>query len=108
MGVVPGMATDFVFSWPIAEFGVMGAKETVRLFWGADIAKAENPEQFLAEKVKVYRDQFANPLFVGSMATLYEDIIEPKETRKVLAGALKLLKGKKVTRQPKRHGNIPL
>ena len=108
LGVVPGMATDFVFAWPIAEWGVMGAKESVRLFFGAEILKAENPEQFLTEKVKWYRDSFANPLVFGSRASIYEDIIEPKETRKVLARALNILKGKKMTRVPKKHGNIPL
>ncbi|MBE0415530.1 MAG: methylmalonyl-CoA carboxyltransferase, partial [Dehalococcoidia bacterium] len=108
LGVIPGLATDFVFAWPIAEWGVMGAKESVRLFFGAEILKAENPEQFLAEKVKWYRDEFADPIKFGSLTGMYEDIIEPAETRKVLTGALKLLKGKKVTRLPKKHGNIPL
>jgi len=108
MGVVPGMGTDFVFAWPIAEWGVMGAKETVRLFYSDEIAKAEDPQKFLEEKVKTFREEFANPLVMASMTTMFDDILEPKDTRKRLIGTLQLLKGKKVQRIQKRHGNIPL
>ncbi|MGB2798965.1 MAG: acyl-CoA carboxylase subunit beta [Dehalococcoidia bacterium] len=108
MGVMPGLATDLVLAWPVVEAGVMGAKESVMLFYGQEIFKAENPEQFLAEKIKEYRDTVANPLRTISAGPAFEDIIEPRETRKRLYDALELLKGKKVFRQPKKHGNIPL
>ncbi len=108
MGVVPGLGTDFVFAWPIAEMGVMGAKETVQLFYADQIAKADNPQQFLEEKVKEYHDRYANPLYVASVSSHIQDVIEPRETRRCLCAALKLLEGKRQTRYPKRHGNIPL
>jgi len=108
MGIIPGLATDLVFAWPIAEMGVMGAKETVELFYAGELAKAENRQQFLEEKVREYRQRYANPLHVASLSTHIHDVIEPRETRKRLIDALRLLKGKKLVRYPKRHGNIPL
>jgi acetyl-CoA carboxylase carboxyltransferase component len=108
MGVVPGMGTDFVFAWPIAEIGVLGAEQTVDLFYADEIQKAENPDEYRAQKVREYREQYANPFSVASDSTHIEDIIEPRDTRWRLIKALELLRHKKVWRQPKRHGNIPL
>lgn len=108
MGVVPGMGTDFVFAWPIAEIGVLGAEQSVDLFYADDIKKAENPEEFRAQRVKEYREQYANPLSVASESTHIEDIIEPRDTRWRIIKALELLRNKKLWRQPKKHANIPL
>ncbi|MFC2005724.1 acyl-CoA carboxylase subunit beta [Chloroflexota bacterium] len=109
MGVRPGMGTDFVFAWPIAEIGVMGAEQSVELLYGDEIKDAENPEEFRKQKVTEYRNEYANPLKVASDAKhTLRDIIEPRETRRVLITTLRLLRGKSQTRYPKRHGNIPL
>jgi acetyl-CoA carboxylase carboxyltransferase component len=108
MGVVPGLGTDFTFAWPIAETGVMGAEQTVDLFYTNEIAKSENPQHFREQLIKEYTDKFANPFFEASMRTHIKDIIEPRETRQRLIKSLELLRGKRVTRYPKRHGNIPL
>ncbi|MFC1990327.1 acyl-CoA carboxylase subunit beta [Chloroflexota bacterium] len=108
MGVVPGMGTDFIFAWPIAETGVMGAEQTVDLFYADEIAKSEKPLQLREQLTKEYTDRYANPFFEASIHTHIKDIIEPRETRWRLIKSLDLLRGKKVTRYPKRHGNIPL
>jgi len=108
MGVVPGMQADFNFAWPIFEQAVMGAQQTVDLFYGQEIAKAENPEQLREKLTKEYRDRSANPFGAVSSATNIQDVIEPKETRPRLIQAFKLLRTKDIKRYPKRHGNIPL
>jgi len=108
MGVAPGLGTDIIFAWPSTEFGVMGAKETVLLFYGAEIAKSNNPQQLLEQKVKEYSDNQANILTMTSTNPHIADVIEPRDTRKHVIMALKLLRGKKQIRYPKRHGNIPL
>ncbi|MFH1651303.1 MAG: acyl-CoA carboxylase subunit beta [Chloroflexota bacterium] len=108
MGVVPGLGTDLIFAWPIAETGVMGADQTVDLFYAAEIARAENPEELRKKLVQEYTERYANPFFEASLRTHIKDIIEPAETRKCLITNLALLRGKKVERYPKRHGNIPL
>ena len=40
--------------------------------------------------------------------SIIDDIIEPAETRKYLAGALEALHTKRELRPPKKHGLIPL
>jgi len=108
MGVVPGMCADFNFAWPTYEQSVMGAAQTVDLFYYQEIAKAENPQAYREQLIKEYRDKFANPFDAVSFGTNIQDVIEPRETRRRLIQAFKLLQSKKITRYPKRHGNIPL
>jgi len=108
MGVMPGLGTDFVFAWPIAETGVMGAEQTVELFYGAEIAKSDNPEEARKKFTEEYRKRSAHPFGIAASSTYIHDVIEPRETRQRIIQALKLLRGKKVSRYPKRHGNIPL
>ena len=108
MGVMPGFRTDFIFYWPIVEAGVLGPEQSVELFYSKEIREAEDPVKYKEEKVKEYRQKYANPIFEASVNPYVEDVIEPKDTRRMLIRALKLLRSKKVSRQPKRHGNIPL
>ena len=109
MGVMPGLVTDYVLAWPLMEAGVVGAKESVMLFYGKEIFEAEDPQKAMGEKIREYRDGMANPLLSISAGPSFEDIIEPAETRKRLYQTLEILKRKKVNRMPpKKHGNIPL
>jgi acetyl-CoA carboxylase carboxyltransferase component len=108
MGVVPGLGTDLVYFWPIVEMGVLGAEQSVELFYAQEIKKAENPAEFKQQKLKEYQEKYANPMYEISTNWFIEDLIEPRETRVQLIKGLKLLATKKVSRYPKRHGNIPL
>ncbi|MDO8472846.1 MAG: acyl-CoA carboxylase subunit beta, partial [Dehalococcoidia bacterium] len=58
MGIACGMGSDMVFAWPTAEWGIMGAEETVALFHAAEVAAAENPEQFKALKIAEYERMY--------------------------------------------------
>lgn len=108
MGVYTGLATDMIYYWPIMEFGIMGAEQSVELFFAQDIMKAPDPVKAKEEKVKEYRERFANPLRMISRSTDVQEVIEPRETRRRLIQVMKFLQNKKVERYPKRHGNIPL
>lgn len=109
MGVHPGLGTDFVFAWPMAEIGIMGAKETVQLFHAEEIRRAERPDELREQLVNLYQERYGNPLAGASVCRFnIEDVIEPRETRVRLIRALQLLSGKKAHRYPKKHGNIPL
>jgi acetyl-CoA carboxylase carboxyltransferase component len=109
MGSINGMNSDFIFNWPIMEIGVMGVSQTVDLFFGPLIQQQPDPAKFRAEKIKEFRDNFVNPLNMASYQPYVEDVIEPRETRRTLIRALRLLERKKVDRtSPKKHGNIPL
>ncbi|MBA7578387.1 Methylmalonyl-CoA carboxyltransferase 12S subunit [subsurface metagenome] len=108
MGILPGFGTDLIFAWPIAEVGAMGAEQAVDLLYTKDIEQAENPEEAKVQKVKEYRELYADTLALASQVTYVQDIIEPRETRRCLIRSLQLIQGKKVEPTPKRHGNMPL
>jgi len=108
MGVIQGLQTDLLFLWPSAELGVLGAEQSVALYYADEISKADNPEEARKKKVAEYRENYANPFAEVSENPYVDDIIAPTETRERLFSSLQLLKNKKKRQQPKRHGNIPL
>ncbi len=109
MGVMPGLGTDLVYYWPTVEVGILGAEASVELYFGNEIRNAKNSEVLRRERLKQFREDYSNPLREISANWGIEDIIEPRETRKVLIKGLNFLASKKrVRRFPKAHGNIPV
>jgi len=90
---------DANFSWPTAEIAVMGAKGAVEILFRND----KNIEQRTAE----YVEKFANP-FPAAARGYIDDIIDPSHTRRILCEQLELLRSKRTTAIPKKHGSIPL
>jgi acetyl-CoA carboxylase carboxyltransferase component len=98
---------DLVMAWPSAEFAVMGAEQAVELLYRRELADATNRSETKDKLIKEYREKFANPYYVASRMVIH-DVIEPRETRKKIIAALEFFQDKKVSRLPKKHGNIPL
>jgi acetyl-CoA carboxylase carboxyltransferase component len=108
MGIFAGFGTDLIFAWPTAEVGAMGAEQAVDLLYAKDIEQAKNPDEARAQKIKEYRELYADTLTLASQVTYVRDIIEPRETRRCLIQSFRLIKNKRIEPYPKRHGNIPL
>ena len=98
---------DVVFAWPSAEIAVMGAQGAVNVIHRRNIAAAEDPDAERADLVSDYEERFNNP-YVAAEHGLVDDVIEPRETRPRLIRALEMLRNKRETLPPKKHGNIPL
>ncbi len=98
---------DINYAWPTAEIAVMGAEGAVNILFKEEIEGAENPEQRRKELIAEYIDKFANPYIAASRGYI-DEIIEPHYTRTKLITALEMLKNKRDTNPPKKHGNIPL
>jgi propionyl-CoA carboxylase beta chain len=101
------LGADMVFAWPTAEIAVMGAEGAVKILYRAEIKKAADPRAREAELIKEYREKFASPYQAAEMAMI-TDVIEPAQTRAMVAMALRSTLSKRETRPPKKHGNIPL
>lgn len=101
------MGADMVFAWPTAEIAVMGAEGAVKILYKREIAAADDPAKASAEFAAEYREKFASPYRVAAKAMI-TDIIEPAQTRGIVAMALRNTLSKRETRPPKKHGNIPL
>jgi acetyl-CoA carboxylase carboxyltransferase component len=98
---------DINFAWPTAEIAVMGPDGAVNIIFRKELEKSENPEKLREKLIKEYREKFANPYVAASYGYI-DDVIEPRETRKKIISALKMLENKSAKLPPKKHGNIPL
>ncbi len=98
---------DFNVAWPTAEVAVMGPKGAVEILFKKEIAQAEDPEAALAARHADYVEKFANP-YVAAGRGYVDDVIDPRDTRPRLIGALAMLRTKRDKNPPRKHGNIPL
>lgn len=97
--------TDVNFAYPTAEIAVMGSEGAVGVLFKKEIS--EHDESYRQAKVAEFQEKFANP-YVAAERGYIDEIIEPKFTRPKLIRALSLLKNKRDSNPPKKHGNIPL
>ncbi len=98
---------DLNYAWPTAEIAVMGPEGAVNIIFKREIESAKDPEARRAERIAEYREKFANPYIAAEKGYL-DAIIQPRETRARIVRGLELLKSKRQSNPPKKHGNIPL
>ena len=101
------LGADIVYAWPSAEIAVMGPDGAANIIFRKDIKASDDPSAVRNEKVKEYRDEFANP-YQAAQRGFVDDVIQPSLTRIRLCDAFDTLKSKRESRPPKKHGNIPL
>ena len=98
---------DFVFAWPAAEIAVMGPEGAANIIFRKEIAGAEDPDKMRRQKIKEYKQKFANP-YVAAARGYVDAVIEPEETRKFLIHALDVSDSKDAPKPDRKHGSIPL
>ncbi len=101
------LGADAVFAFPQAEIAVMGAEGAANIIFRKEIKAAEDPDKLRAEKIEEYRKEFANPYRAAERGYI-DDVINPKDTRKIVAKTLNYLRSKSESIPEKKHGNIPL
>ena len=101
-----GIRADLVFAWPSAEIAVMGAPGAVNIIHRRELASSDEPETRRAELIEDYEGKFNNP-YVAAELGLVDEVIEPRETRVKLIRAMEMLRTKRETLPPKKHGNGP-
>ncbi|MFC1847203.1 acyl-CoA carboxylase subunit beta [Chloroflexota bacterium] len=100
------LGADAVFCWPSTELAVMGAEGAAPIIFRRELEKADDPEKLLQEKIKEYREEFANPYKAAEHLHI-DDVIDPAETRPRLIEALEMAIDKVEDRPGKKHGIIP-
>ncbi len=105
------LGADINLAWPTAQIAVMGAQGAVGILHRkelADLARdGGDPEARRAELIEDYETTLANP-YVAAERGYVDAVIHPHETRAEITRALRLLRTKRATLPPKKHGNIPL
>jgi len=101
------IGTDFSFAWPSAELAVMGPSGAVEIVHRRELAESPEPEQRRAELVAQYTERFTNP-YVAAERGYVDDVIDPAETRRIIARSLDILATKREDLPKRKHGNVPL
>jgi propionyl-CoA carboxylase beta chain len=101
------LGADFNLAWPTAQIAVMGAQGAVNILYRKEIAKSGQPEELRAELITEYDDELANP-YIAAERGYVDAVISPHETRIEITRVLRLLRTKRQSLPPKKHGNIPL
>jgi propionyl-CoA carboxylase beta chain len=101
------LRADINLAWPTAEIAVMGAQGAVNILHRRTIADAADADAKRQELVSDYEDHFANP-YIAAERGYIDAVIKPSATRLEVIRALRLLRSKRESLPPKKHGNIPL
>ncbi len=101
------IGADLSFAWPTNEIAVMGAEGAVAVVFRREIAASDDPAAARAERIEEYRDELMNPYHAAERG-LVDDVIDPAETRAVLARSLAMLRAKHAPSPSRKHGNPPM
>jgi len=101
-----GIRADLVFAWPSAEIAVMGAPGAVNIIHRRELSSSDDADGRRSELIEDYEDKFNNP-YVAAELGLVDEVIEPRETRIKLIRAMEMLRTKRESLPPKKHGNGP-
>ena len=101
------LGADLNLAWPTAQIAVMGAQGAVNILYRKELAASEDAETMRANLITEYEAELANP-YLAAERGYVDAVINPHETRIEITRALRLLRTKRQTLPPKKHGNIPL
>jgi acetyl-CoA carboxylase carboxyltransferase component len=101
------VGADLALAWPTAEIAVMGASGAVAIVHRRDLAASDDADALRAQLVDDYEERYATP-YIAAERGFIDDVIDPAETRQVLARSLDLLRGKREELPKRKHGNVPL
>ncbi|ADJ42765.1 acetyl/propionyl-CoA carboxylase, carboxyltransferase subunit [Amycolatopsis mediterranei S699] len=105
------LGADINLAWPTAQVAVMGAQGAANIVHRKTLANADNEgrdvDALRAELIQEYEDTLLNP-YAAAERGYVDSVIVPAHTRGHVARALSLLRNKRESLPPKKHGNIPL
>jgi propionyl-CoA carboxylase beta chain len=105
------LGADVNLAWPTAQIAVMGAQGAANIVHRKTLAGAaeqgKDVEELRAELIQEYEDTLCNP-YVAAERGYVDSVIPPSYTREYVARSLRMLRDKRETLPPKKHGNIPL
>jgi acetyl-CoA carboxylase carboxyltransferase component len=98
---------DFMFAWPQALVTIVGADTAASVIFAKEIKNSPNPAQTRQEKIKLFSDLYENP-YQGAARNYIDDVIMPRETRKIINRCLDVLENKSEVRPWRKYSNINL
>jgi acetyl-CoA carboxylase carboxyltransferase component len=99
------LGADYVFAWPQATLGVMGAKQAVGIVNRREIAAADDPVAARDEFAETYTGEHLTS-GIAAAEGYVDEVIPPSDTRRRLSEALSTLEG--IAKPAVGVRNIPL
>jgi len=101
-----GYQPDLIVAWPCAEISVMGPEGAVNIAFRKQIEASDNPDDVRAGLVEAFREQI-NP-YIPAARTHVDDVIDPRDTRRVLIDALSTAVRRRRHLPPRKHAIMPV
>jgi acetyl-CoA carboxylase carboxyltransferase component len=97
-----------IVGWPTAEIAVMGPEGAVNIIFRKQIEAMPEAERDEARNnmVAVIREQISP--YIAAGWSFIDDVIDPADTRRVLAKGLEFSATKRVERPWRKHGVLPV
>jgi acetyl-CoA carboxylase carboxyltransferase component len=96
-----GMGNDLCLAWPSAQVAVMGAQGAVQILHRREDAETQGRLQV------DYEELYLNP-YVAAERGFVDEVIDPADSRRAVAAALRLLSSKRERLSRRKHANGPL
>lgn len=99
--------SDMTFAFADSVISTIAPLAAVEFLSHDELKGADNVDKKREELAKAYEAEKASP-FTAAEKCCIDGIIEPCDTRKSIVSAIEVLAGKRVSRLPKKHSNIPM
>ena len=107
MAMASRPANDVIYAWPGAMVSPLDVPAAVQVLMSDKLSNIDDPKQERAKLEQDYQDNQADGINAAKLGYV-DDVIEPAQTRQMIAAALEMLSAKRDARLPKKHGNLPL
>jgi acetyl-CoA carboxylase carboxyltransferase component len=97
---------DLIVSWPTGEISVMGAEGMLGIAAKKLFGDAEPPPDVKKNVIAMIQKNI--DIYKVAGWGLVDDVIDPRDTRRVIAWGLELARHKKIERPARKHGVVPV
>ena len=101
-----GLGADIVMAYPTSQISILPPETAVELLYGGEINKSSDPVSERANLVSDWEVKKSSPIEAASNGSI-DSIIEPNQTRPLIASAIFLLQSKREIRPPKKYNKLP-
>jgi acetyl-CoA carboxylase carboxyltransferase component len=101
------IGNDLSLAWPTNEIAVMGAEGAVNVLYRKELAAATDPVATRAALIDQYTAELVHPYYAAERGYV-DDVIDPADTRSAVARGLAMLRDKRDSPPPRKHGNLPI
>lgn len=101
------VGADVTLAWPTNEIAVMGGEGAINILYRRELAASQDPDVTRAELLAHYRQTVSGSL-AGPESGLIDNLIDPVQTRKVVARSFDLMRNKREKLPQRKHANMPL